>query len=270
MRYEVVIPARNEEKHLETTLQSILCQTIPPDHIIVVDDGSSDSTYDIAKSLADIVIKLPDRGYSALGTPEIPKVFNKGLEHISKSAKFVLICGADTLLPCYYMETILERMCNDPKLVIASGTHVKDIISKSTHPHGTRVVRIDFWRKINNLKYPEQLGWEDWLLFKAYQIGKKAERIPELITIARRNPFDTKLRNAFSLGKTMNVLGYHWFYALLRSARFFFHKPRSGVNMIAGYISSTSGEKLDVSIWVRSNQKNIIIHKIHIYLKGFF
>lgn len=40
----VIVPARNEEKNIETLLQSLSSQTYPIDRIIVVDDNSSDKT----------------------------------------------------------------------------------------------------------------------------------------------------------------------------------------------------------------------------------
>jgi GT2 family glycosyltransferase len=44
MKVSVIIPAYNCEKTIEATLQSVLDQTVPPDEILVVDDGSTDST----------------------------------------------------------------------------------------------------------------------------------------------------------------------------------------------------------------------------------
>lgn len=103
MKYEVVIPARNEENFLEETLKSIKRQTIPPSKVIVVDDGSIDDTFEIAQRYADIVLRRADRGYVAFGTLELPKVFNKGLHEVSEDADYVLIHGADDILPSNYV-----------------------------------------------------------------------------------------------------------------------------------------------------------------------
>src|ERR1035438_3311074 len=43
-----IVPAHNERKGLPETLRALLKQTMPPDRIIVVDDGSSDGTSEIA------------------------------------------------------------------------------------------------------------------------------------------------------------------------------------------------------------------------------
>ncbi|MCG3267387.1 glycosyltransferase family A protein [Yoonia sp. I 8.24] len=50
MSYAVVIPAYNAERTIVETLDSILAQTCQPSEIVVVDDGSTDSTVEIAKA----------------------------------------------------------------------------------------------------------------------------------------------------------------------------------------------------------------------------
>lgn len=43
----IIIPAHNEEKHLERCLDSILSQTYPHLEMLVVDDASTDRTWEI-------------------------------------------------------------------------------------------------------------------------------------------------------------------------------------------------------------------------------
>jgi glycosyltransferase involved in cell wall biosynthesis len=47
----VVIPLYNKAPHIERTLQSVLSQTVLPDEIIVVDDGSTDGGGEIVKAM---------------------------------------------------------------------------------------------------------------------------------------------------------------------------------------------------------------------------
>jgi glycosyltransferase involved in cell wall biosynthesis len=46
----VIIPAYNSVKYLEETLHSALSQTLAPEEVLVVDDGSSDGTPELAES----------------------------------------------------------------------------------------------------------------------------------------------------------------------------------------------------------------------------
>ncbi|WP_188964128.1 glycosyltransferase [Deinococcus aquiradiocola] len=47
-RWTVVIPARNEQEVLPALLAALQRQTFPPDEVIVVDNGSTDGTADVA------------------------------------------------------------------------------------------------------------------------------------------------------------------------------------------------------------------------------
>lgn len=268
--YDVVIPARNEEKYLKSTLISIKKQSLPPNRIIVVNDGSTDGTSEIASSIADVVVNLKDRGYSALGTADIPKTFNKGLERVAPEANYVMICGADALLPGNYVGTILSEMKRDPKLVIASGGLDEDPDYGEALPRGTRVVRTDFWRSVNGLKYPVTLGWESWLVYKALQLEFNVKRIQYLKIRSQRHPIRGALRRAYSKGIAMRLLGYTWKSAIARAFRYFLLNPNAGVEMISGYIYARRMHVLDVASWVKKNQNEQFPNKIRFYISHIF
>ena len=62
-RLSIIIPARNEEHNLPTLLRSLAAQPLKPGEIIVVDDGSTDRTAELARQLGATVIPsqpLPD------------------------------------------------------------------------------------------------------------------------------------------------------------------------------------------------------------------
>lgn len=66
-RVSVVIPAYNAEAFVRQTIESVLAQTYANLEVIVVDDGSSDSTRRIAEAIDDPRLKVlsgPNRGVS--------------------------------------------------------------------------------------------------------------------------------------------------------------------------------------------------------------
>ena len=71
-RYVVVTPARDEEETLPHTIDSMRAQQIPPARWIIVDDGSTDGTLEIARRAEQglpwlEVMSRGDRGHRALG-----------------------------------------------------------------------------------------------------------------------------------------------------------------------------------------------------------
>lgn len=58
-RVSVIVPASNAEATLERAIRSAWDQTLPPDEIVVGDDGSIDGTAALAESLGAVVVRLP-------------------------------------------------------------------------------------------------------------------------------------------------------------------------------------------------------------------
>lgn len=54
----VVIPAHNAARYLAATIESVLAQSVVPARIIVVDDGSSDQTADVARGFGPTITVL--------------------------------------------------------------------------------------------------------------------------------------------------------------------------------------------------------------------
>lgn len=54
----VIIPLYNKEREIEGTLRSVLAQTLLPLEIVVVDDGSTDRSAEIVRSIASPLVRL--------------------------------------------------------------------------------------------------------------------------------------------------------------------------------------------------------------------
>ena len=110
-RYSAVIIARNEEKHIKKTIESILNQSIQPHRIIVVDDGSTDATSEILSDMPVTIKRMPhhDRDLS-LNSITVPKIRNVGFACIQNDpVDWVYSGDADIILPPRYCETIMRH-----------------------------------------------------------------------------------------------------------------------------------------------------------------
>ena len=111
-----VMPARNEESYIEATLQSLKEQSIPVDLIIVIDDESTDNTFEIANKYAHHVVKsgLPSME-SKIDNFNLAEVYNRGfaeLDKVTTEFDYLLILDADTILPPNYCESMIKYMEN--------------------------------------------------------------------------------------------------------------------------------------------------------------
>ena len=88
MKISVVIPAYNAERFLPRCLKSVFAQTLKPEEVIVVDDGSTDNTAALAAELGTTVISQTNSGIAAAR--------NNGIRHAS--GEWIALLDADDLL----------------------------------------------------------------------------------------------------------------------------------------------------------------------------
>lgn len=66
MQITVAIPCYNGARFIEATVQSVLAQSLPPAEVLVIDDGSTDNSAEIARQLPVTVVQHPQNlGLSA-------------------------------------------------------------------------------------------------------------------------------------------------------------------------------------------------------------
>jgi N-acetylglucosaminyltransferase len=125
----VIVPAHNEEAGLPATLEALLRQTVPPDEILVVDDGSVDRTGEVARSYG-VTVLTPPRN---LGSKA--KAQNHALPHCA--GELVLAVDADTVLAPDYIEKI-KPVFDDPDVVVAAG-NVQTRFSRTAWERGRSI-----------------------------------------------------------------------------------------------------------------------------------
>lgn len=266
MKYSVVVKARNEQENIKKTLLALKSQSVKPSQIIVVDDGSTDHTREIARKHADIVVSLPYHQSSFISRPELAAVINAGLEKVENDVDYVVICDADHALEHEYVEAVIKRMKENPKVIVASG-RIKGEPFNESWPRGSgRVVDADFWRKVNGLRYPVKWGWESWVCVKAVQLGYLSRCFYNVETeIQRHTRHDPEKMKLW--GKEMYALGYDWRHVLGHCFLMSLHSPKAAVNMFYGWRTHRNVERLDIADWVNRRQKKQFSRRVYQIVK---
>jgi glycosyltransferase involved in cell wall biosynthesis len=242
----VVIPAKNEKDCLANTVNSLKKTAEFANeelYIVVVDDGSKDNTSDIAKALNCHVVNLPDRGYSALGMPELADTHNAGFKyidkHLSKDAyEYLMVVGADTTFEPNYLTLLINAMKQDKELVICGGVLNKIKTNYDAVRGSGRLIRNSFWtlegREVPNKFY----SWESYPLVFANAYGFKTRTIYEAIMHTPREPM--AIVDWKKYGIAMKENGSIFIYVFLRaSKRLIKGKDFHGFyRMIYGYLFS--------------------------------
>ncbi len=126
----VIVAAHNEAAVLPGTLDALFGQTVPPDLIVVADDGSTDGTADLLTRAFGLA--RPEIGTLSAVSPSHPTLCWLRLPHGGKPAALngaiaridtamVLTVDADTLLDRSALAAMREAFSADPHLVAATG-----------------------------------------------------------------------------------------------------------------------------------------------------
>ncbi len=113
----VLIPAYNEEAGIEATIRSLLASTHPLLQIIVIDDGSTDRT-------ADIASRVDDRRVSVIRRPNAGKAeaLNTGLAYAT--CDIVVMVDADTVVEPDAVHQLIQGLAHPAVGAVSGNTKV--------------------------------------------------------------------------------------------------------------------------------------------------
>ena len=172
VKFAIVIPAKDEEEIIHSTLSSIAGQTLLPAYCLVVDDGSTDATSNIVKSFAkkhsfiNYYFNDSEKEYVLGG--HVVQVFDIGKSYIDGNNvpyDYIIKLDADVSFDRNFLEEMGKRLEEEP-LGIASGTpyyleNDKKIFEFSPlwHTHGQfKIYNKDCLKEIQGLDL--SLGWD--------------------------------------------------------------------------------------------------------------
>jgi glycosyltransferase involved in cell wall biosynthesis len=255
LSYALITPARNEEVFLEKTIQSVISQTVLPKRWIIVSDGSTDRTDEIARKYSSQynwieLVRMPehdDRQFAA-------KVhsFRAGYQRI-KDLDFDIVgnLDADLSFEPDYIEYLLEEFSRNPELGVAGTPFVED--SSSTYDYrftniehvsgACQLFRRECFESIGGY-IPIKGGGIDWVAvttarmkgWKTRTFTDKTIRHHRKMGTGKANPLGAR----YSLGRQDYYLGNHPLWQVLRMFYQMKYKPFviGGLFLVLGYAAA--------------------------------
>lgn len=131
----VVVPLFNKEKSIKNTINSILNQSYEDFELIVVDDGSTDNSLNIVRSIKDPRIKILTKRNGGVSSARNAGIKKAGSNYIA------FIDGDDVWLP-WHLETI-HRMINEFVDPTVGGYCTRIVKSKHVEENSTNENKIE-------------------------------------------------------------------------------------------------------------------------------
>ena len=189
MYISIGIPFFNAEKYLEDAIKSVLAQTFQNWELILVDDGSTDRSLEIAQSFVDPRIRIISDGYNR----RLPYRLNQ----IINEAKYALIArmDADDLMAVDRLEKQVKVLNENPEidLVVTSLYSIgnkNEILGKRIFSNHQMQPK-EILQGLTNLLHPSLLARKAWCQRNLYQIDNCLAEDYELwLSAAIKNDFN--------------------------------------------------------------------------------
>ena len=253
MRYVIITPMRDEEKHIEATIESMCQQTVRPVEWVIVDDGSSDRTGEIADRHAAQhswihVIHRENRGFRKSGGG-VMEAFYDGFNSLRcDDWDFVVKLDGDLSFAPDYFEKCFDHFRQDPALGIGGGEIRHDIdgvmkIEENPRFHvrgATKIYKKECWEAIGGLwRAP---GWDTIDEVKANMLGWKTYAFTDLYLVHHRytGTEDGFFRDRVKHGVACYISGYHPLFVAASCLRRLNQKPRitGSIGIMYGFLKA--------------------------------
>lgn len=237
MKLTVVVSFRDEARYLPRLLGSIERQTHLPDRLVLVDDGSTDSSGQLAIRFAHshqyaVALSRPPRPPEAdrlAGAAEL-RSFEWGVAQLDEHFDVLAKLDADLELSPVHFERILDELDADPGLglagaclsdVLADGSAVRQPAPRRHVRGATKFYRRECYEQIQPI--PTHLGWDMIDEVKARQAGWRTESFEleggDTLHLRPTGQHDGRLRAYKRWGECAWGYGAHPAFALLGAVR---------------------------------------------------
>jgi glycosyltransferase involved in cell wall biosynthesis len=248
--YSIVSPVRDEAPYLPRTAASLLHQHHPPRAWVIVDDGSTDATPEIARELAREhawiqLVQSGGHGPRARGG-RVVHAFDTGLAALGQQTELVVKLDGDVHLPAHYFAWVAALFASDPRAGIVGGTSIvhdgrrwrADHRSLHTVPGVAKAYRASCLEEIGGLR--PAMGWDGIDEYGARARGWHVHVLHELpiLHYKRRGAAQRWYRARWEEGVAAHYMGYRSSFVALRTAyRMARERPRvaGGITLGLGF-----------------------------------
>lgn len=194
MSISIIIPSYNQELYLEEAIESCLNQTVKPDEIIIIDDGSTDHSLDLAKKYLDKGVKVISQTNRGLSSAR-----NTGI--MNAIGDWIVPLDADDVLQENAIEIITESIkktdadaiglsfkefgIRETLIVLMPNPTVEDFKIANRIGYCSAIKR-DVLLEVGGYSSKMWCGFEDYhLWFNLLSRGKKIITIPNIVWLYR-------------------------------------------------------------------------------------
>lgn len=252
IKYLIITPARDEEAHLQKTIESILAQTLRPVEWLIVNDGSTDRTGEIIDEYSARypwirAIHRTNRGFRKAGGGVVD-AFNDGYRQVTCTEwDYIVKLDGDLSFEPDYFEKSFNHFANEPRLGVGGGVmcYIENgkksfEVNPAFHVRGaTKIYRRACWDAIGGF-WPAP-GWDTMDEVKASMLGWTTRSFPELHLLHHRytGAADGTWANLVKNGRANYVCGYHPAFMLLKCLRRLSFKPYlvGSVALLYGFLT---------------------------------
>ena len=263
----IVIPVFNVENVVKKTLLSVKNQILPPNEVVIIDDGSTDNSFNIINNFRD------SPGWKIIQTSNQGLGLTRNFGRSIANSDYVYFLDSDDIIKndlIVRMHEIIVQY-NRPDMILFSGESFADdgknhkkinlkftlhgkylrsnklisklVKKKETLPQVSRyITKVDLWSK-NQLNYPEGIAEDEALFFPLLALSEITIVIPEVyykyrvgrpgsITLNSPNPKHAKdYLNRICFCMEFMILKYDLIKADLSAWRY--RLGRKGLNYIS-------------------------------------
>src|ERR1700679_2099483 len=123
LSYVIITPARNEAQYIDSTMRSMIAQTVPPLKWVIASDGSTDETDELVGKYLDEypwieLLRMPERAERHFAGKVY--AFNAGYERV-KELPFDIVgnLDGDVSIEPGHFEFLISRMAENPRIGVA-------------------------------------------------------------------------------------------------------------------------------------------------------